>query len=132
MGSSVTVASKKYYVLGIDRCNFILNWANSGGALTTIGFSNNIQINNSDFVGNFALNEGGAIKFTSNAKQSKVYIQNCVFMHNFAQSGGGVYDEFGLGSQISHSIAFNSFINNSASKRGGAFFAVKSERLFQR
>src|SRR5262249_51149263 len=76
-----------------------------------------VSINNSTFSGNTAA-DGGAIYDSSIALGTKnPAISGCSFSGNSATNGGAVYLD---GSDVT--ISNSSFVNNTATQRGGAIF----------
>jgi len=83
-GSGGAMAAGEFVTL--TRCNFFGNEASSGGAL-----SGGTVVRECTFVGNHALNDGGAI-VTSSGDDWVGQITDCSFVGNFADdSGGGIH-----------------------------------------
>ena len=105
-----------------------------GGAIAMRGVSDgnnsdaDLDILDSDFIGNVAAQKGGAIYSTfydSMTEKDSVYIQDSDFEKNTASNGGAVYNE-GLpdlaGNKASMKIVDSDFNTNTATEKGGAIY----------
>ncbi|WP_169805442.1 right-handed parallel beta-helix repeat-containing protein, partial [Methanobrevibacter cuticularis] len=109
----------------IINCRFIDNKADNdddneytaGGAICINGASN-VEIRNSYFSGNTALNNGGALVIRANAQNTK--ITDCTFINNRAPNGGAIYNQLSTGAIISGCT----FTNNKATELGGAIHSI--------
>ena len=103
----------------VNRCSFNNNKAyyEDGGAISTA--AKNTQITNSNFIGNFANEDGGAIDtFSLTKSKVNVKISNCYFKSNMAyKAAGAVY----LGIRTTRNILNSRFLSNKASV-GGVFY----------
>ena len=94
----------------IDSCVFENNYASlSGGAIwmSTIA-TDDVNIINSNFTGNHAENNGGAIYILSSTICS---VYNCEFSNNYADSGAAIYNKNKL------FVTGSAFLNNKASSK---------------
>ena len=116
------------YTYEFINCKFINNIAHNGAAIyadySYSGSSppnNKLNIINSTFINNKAINgEGGAI-FDGNCFQ--VTIKNSNFFNNVAKTkGGAVFSRYYKATFIS-----SNFINNSAADEGGAIYTQQSQ-----
>lgn len=120
-GGSAIYLSDDALVATIIDCTFINNTATSdGGAISSYG-SSNLKLINCYFENNTALNSGGAVGIRNNGVNTEII--NCIFFNNTATYGGALYI---VGSTT---IRDSKFINNRASRNGGAIFASGTSLL---
>ncbi len=104
----------------IDNCNFYNNLSDAGGAIKNQGESAAPFIRNSEFDGNSASQNGGAISNIA----SIPLIENCIFSGNEAgQNGGAIANSGGANANVTNSL----FVGNTATLSGGAFFNSDSK-----
>jgi hypothetical protein len=72
----------------LDRCTFVANKANSGGAVALWAASSSSAVN-CTFVANAASTEGGAVYTNGSNGSSSIAFMNCTFVNNRAESFGG-------------------------------------------
>lgn len=103
----------------IENCTFKNNIANesNGGAIDSRYAD--LTIKNSNFTGNTAISNGGAINDLSNSNPAYLNIINCNFINNKASNGGGIYSQNPL------NITDSNFNNNRADtgNSGGVYSA---------
>ncbi|MBZ9570226.1 right-handed parallel beta-helix repeat-containing protein [Methanobrevibacter sp. TMH8] len=103
----------------IENCTFKNNIANesNGGAIDSRYAD--LTIKNSNFTGNTAISNGGAINDLSNSNPAYLNIINCNFINNKATNGGGIYSQNPL------NITDSNFNNNRADtgNSGGVYSA---------
>ena len=98
--------------LRIKNCSFDNNMSHRYGGAICGGFNATVEILDTKFTRNKA-KQGGAIDVD---QQSFLRITNCTFEDNHAQLGGALFGGLDLVCEINGSH----FLNNSASKQGGA------------
>ncbi|WP_245634915.1 right-handed parallel beta-helix repeat-containing protein, partial [Methanobrevibacter cuticularis] len=111
----------------IVNCRFIDNKADNtddndytaGGAIC-INEAAGVEVRNSYFSGNTALNSGGAITIRNNAQNTKII--GCTFVNNSAPNGGAIYNQLSTGTIIEGCT----FTNNKATELGGAIYSINT------
>jgi predicted outer membrane repeat protein len=101
-------------VMIIDDCDFTSNTASSGAGGAIYTYVGELEISNSNFSGNIAL-DGGAI---FNYYETSPTITDCNFELNEASYGGAIYND----DNCSPIITNTTFESNVASSYGGAIY----------
>ncbi|MDR1406719.1 MAG: hypothetical protein LBJ23_01575, partial [Tannerella sp.] len=124
-GGAVFVSALRYHMLHISDCLFFGNEAeNAGGAV----HGGNVTIRNSTFAGNYAKQNGGAVRSLSNENSDRSCILvNTTFTGNRADRNGGavctVSDTGPLDAYNRTAILYCTFVSNEAGGNGGALYA---------
>ncbi|KAL4475170.1 hypothetical protein ABPG74_001866 [Tetrahymena malaccensis] len=119
----------------INNCKFTFNQCfGNGGAINILNINQQLEIINSQFQNNVALNGlGGGLAFISNQDQNQINFLNNIFKNNTALQGGGLYFEFQFSSnkkKILASILQTSIQYNKAMTAGGGIYYQGQKPFF--
>ena len=104
----------------IESSFFISNLANFCGALSISKSANNVEVNNSFFYYNRALDPANIGGGAACLIRTEVSISNSLFVGNSVEGNGGVM----MSDNSTIDIYNSSFINNTAGQNGGAFVTL--------
>ena len=104
-----------------DSCDFIGNYATAGGAITNLSI---LILNNCKFIGNNAINYGGAL-----VNGYILNVTNSAFTNNTSNNGSIIYNRADPTMNCTTIMNFNKFIGNTATT--GMLFITIMEYLMQ-